>query len=217
MIQDKLPSKESVFILIRNGDMELVQELIDSNEVDINQCDSVGNDVMMRLLKAKEYDMVLKLMKKRNWKVNHQNDEGNTFGHLLVMDQDVRAFKVLKALCNKKNFYPNIKNKKNETILDKAIQNNYLYASVQILEDKRFDNIDMDTFIRLWNTCIKSNYYGKYSKLNNLDVLVDNLEKKELIPDIRRIIDTIRKNIELIRKEIMNNNIQVVDSYLFSY
>ena len=197
--------------------MELVQELIDSNEIDINQCDSVGNNVMMRLLKAKEYDMVLKLMKKRNWKVNHQNDEGNTFGHLLVMDQDVRAFKVLKALCKKKNFYPNIKNKNNETILDKAIQNNYLYASVQILEDKRFDNIDMNTFMKLWNTCIKSNYYGKYSKLNNLDILVDSLEKKNLIPDIRRIIDVIRKNIELIRKEIMNNNLQIVDSYLFSY
>ena len=153
--------------LIRQGEFEAIEQLIEKNKVNVNLCDSVGNDVITRLLKAKQYELVLQLMKKKNWDVNHQNVEGNTFGHILAQDNSVSAFKVVEQLTKKTNFIPNIKNNKGETVLDKAVNNNYLIAAFKFLEDRRFNDIDILSFQRLFNVSIKNTYYGKYSKLNN--------------------------------------------------
>ena len=87
-----------IFNLIKRGFFDVVNELVDEKKVDANLCDSVGNDVCMRLLKAKQYDIVIKLMKRRNWDVNHKNELGDTFGHLLALDNDVRSLKVIDQL-----------------------------------------------------------------------------------------------------------------------
>lgn len=205
-----------IFTLIKQGEFEAIQLLIDENIINVNLCDSVGNDVVTRLLKSKQYDLVLQLMKKRNWDVNHQNVEGNTFGHILAQDNSVSTLKIVEQLIKKTNFMPNIKNYKGETILDKAINNNYLCTAFKVLEDKRFTDIDILSFQKLFNACIKSTYYGKYSKLNNLEVIVSNLDKKDLMPGMKNLIQEIKDNMTTIKEEIMNNKSNSLETLIES-
>ena len=205
-----------IFTLIRQGEFEAIEQLIEKNKVNVNLCDSVGNDVITRLLKAKQYELVLQLMKKKNWDVNHQNVEGNTFGHILAQDNSVSAFKVVEQLTKKTNFIPNIKNNKGETVLDKAVNNNYLIAAFKFLEDRRFNDIDILSFQRLFNVSIKNTYYGKYSKLNNLEVIVNNLDKKDLNPGMTELVDQIKENMNLIREEIMENRSSSLETLITS-
>ena len=204
----------AIFHYIKLGEFEIVKELIDNNTVSCNTVDGIGNNLVMRLLKVHEYDLVLSLMKKRNWDVNHQNDNGDTFGHILALDNNIGAVKVMEQLKNKKNYVPNIKNNNGETALDIALNNDYLYAAFKILEDKRFDNIDVFSFRNLFNACIKNTLYGKYSKLTNLEVIVDSLEKKDLNPTMRDLITKILDNMETIKWEIMNNSFKVLESII---
>ena len=90
----------------------------------------------MYLLKNNHFDLVLKLMKKKEWNVNHQNDDGNTFGHILAYDDSLMAVKVAEQLTKKKNYIPNVKNKKGETAFDRALNNHHLCTTFKILEDK---------------------------------------------------------------------------------
>ena len=205
-----------IFNVIKTGEFEIIEKLLRENRLNVNVCDGVGNDVATRLLKAKQYDLVIEVMKKRNWDVNHQNVEGNTFGHILVLDNSVGALRVMEQLIKKKNYTPNIKNNKGETMLDRAINNNYIYTVFKILEDKRCNDIDLITFKKLYKTCIRNSYYGKYSKLNNLEVIVDNLDKKELEPDVRKIIDVINDNMEYIKTEIMRDRSSILENIINS-
>ena len=203
-----------IFNLIKLGDFEVIEKLFDENKINVNICDGVGNDFVTRLLKAKEYDLVIKVMKKRNWDVNHQNIEGNTFGHVLALDNSVGALKVVEQLIKKTNFIPNIKNNKGETVLDRAINNNYIYTAFKILEDKRFNDIGLLTFKKLFDVCVKSSYYGKYSKLNNLEIIVDNLLKKDLMPNMQRLLQNISNNMEIIKNEIMKNKSSMLENII---
>lgn len=195
-----------IFELIKGSYFEIVDKILTRKKVSINTCDVAGNDVLVRLLKARQYELVLKYMKKKEWDVNHQNNDGNTFAHILVSIHYSFVVDILKELKKNKSFSPNIKNHQGQTILDKAINENYIYTTVKVLEDKRFNNINLTSFKRLYNTYIKSAYYGKYSKLNNLEIIVDNLVKKEgLLPSVRELLDLIVSNMELIKKEILTN------------
>lgn len=205
-----------IFSLIKQGHFEVVNALIEKNKVDVNLCDSVGNDVVTRLLKAKQYELVLKLMKKRNWNVNHQNIEGDTFGHILALDNSVSALMIIAQLTKKKNYLPNIRNNKGETVFDRAINNNYIGAAFKILEDKRFNNISILSFKKLCRASIKNVYYGKYSKLNNLEVIVESLEKKDLVPSMQNLVNKINENLEEIKNEIMDNGYSVLESIIDS-
>lgn len=205
-----------IFGLIKRCNFDIVEKLLEENKVNVNICDGAGNDVVTRLLKAKQYDLVMKVMKKRNWDVNHQNVEGNTFGHILALDNSVGALKVVEQLKKKKNFTPNIKNNKGETVLDKAISNNYIYTAFKILEDKRFNDIDFSTFKKLCNACVNNTYYGKYSRLNNLEVIVGNLEKKELEPGMRKLIDAINENMDIIKVDILRDRSAVLENIINS-
>ena len=205
-----------IFSLIKQGHFEVVNTLIEKNKVDVNLCDSVGNDVVTRLLKAKQYDLVLKLMKKRNWDVNHQNADGDTFGHILALDNSVSALIIIAQLTKKKNYLPNIRNNKGETVFDRAINNNYIGAAFKILEDKRFNNISILSFKRLCHASIKNVYYGKYSKLNNLEVIVESLEKKDLVPSMKNLVDKINENLDELKNEIMNNGYSVLENIIES-
>jgi ankyrin repeat protein len=168
-------------------------------------------------LKARQYDLVIPLMKKRNWNVNNQNVEGNTFGHILAHDNSISAVRIFEQLTKKKNYLPNIKNNKGETALDRALDNNYLCTAFKILEDKRFNDIDVFSFKNLFNVCIKNTYYGKYSKLNNLEIIVENLEKKELNPGMKNLVENISNNMEAIKEDIMNNKSNILESIINSH
>ena len=208
------PSK--VFQLIKFGHYEVVVKLIEDNKVNINICDSVGNNVVMKLLRLREYSLVERLLKKRNLDVNHQNDEGDTLGHILALDSSAMAVSILANLMSKKKYLPNIRNNKGETILDRSLKNNYTCTALKIIEDKRFDDIDVSCFRKLYNICLKNNDYGKYSKITNLEIIVGNLAKKDLIPSLEEIIMKIKENIELIKKEIMSNRLYLLDRIINS-
>lgn len=205
-----------IFALIKLGHFEVVEALLEKNKVDVNLCDSVGNDVVVRLLKAKQYELVLKLMKKRSWDVNHQNVDGDTFGHILALDNSVSALTLVAQLTKKKNYLPNIRNNKGETIFDRAVNNNYMMTAFKILEDKRFNNISVLSFKRLCHASIKNVYYGKYSKLNNLEVIVGSLEKKELVPSMQNLVNKINDNLDEIKSELMGNNYSVLEGIIDS-
>ena len=66
---------------------------------------------------------------------------------------------IIEKLLKRVEFMPNIKNNKGETILDKSINNNYIYTTAKILSDRRFNNINMVSFKNLYDTYIKSNNY----------------------------------------------------------
>ena len=206
--------KKLVLSLFKSSEYEKIGNLIFNNEINVNGVDGVGNDVVTRLLKAKQYDLVLEVMKKRNWDVNHQNEEGNTFGHILAQDDSAMAVKIMEQLTKKKNYLPNIKNNKGQTAMDIALSNHYLCTAFKILEDKRFDNIDIFSFINLLNASIKSKFYGKYSKITNLNIIVSSLEKKNLDMKVRELVDNIRKNMEAIKRDIMNNQLLLLDSII---
>ena len=195
-----------VFSLIKQERFDVIRELVSNNEIDVNAVDVVGNDVVTRLLKAKQYDLVLELMKKRNWDPNHQNDDGNTFGHILAQDDSISTVLIVEQLTKKKNYLPNIKNKKGETALDRAINSNYLCCAFKILEDKRFNSINIISFKNLFNMTIKNSMYGKYSKIMNLENIVDSLERKELDKNVSEVIHKIANNMEYIKNDIMNHN-----------
>lgn len=205
-----------IFTLIKLGHFEVVEALLEKNKVDVNLCDSVGNDVVVRLLKAKQYELVLKLMKKRSWDVNHQNIDGDTFGHILALDNSVSALTLVAQLTKKKNYLPNIRNNKGETIFDRAVNNNYMMTAFKILEDKRFNNISVLSFKRLCHASIKNVYYGKYSKLNNLEVIVGSLEKKELVPSMQNLVNKINDNLDEIKNELMGNSYSVLEGIIDS-
>lgn len=203
-----------IFALIKEGHFSVVEALVEKNKIDVNLCDSLGNDLVTRLLKAKQYELVLKLMKKRNWDMNHQNIDGDTFGHILALDNSVSALMIISELIKKKNYMPNIRNNKGETIFDRAINNNYIGAAFKILEDKRFNNISVLSFRNLCYASIKNVYYGKYSKLNNLEIIVESLEKKELVPSMQILVDKINDNLEEIKNEIMDDGYSVLESII---
>ncbi len=194
-----------VFELIKEGHIEFVDMLLRKKIVDINICDEAGNNILVRLLKCGAYDVVLRHMGNKDWNVNHKNLDGNTFAHILVSINYVNVVDIISKLKKNKNFLPNIKNNKGETILDKSINDNYIYTTVKILEDSRFNNIDVVSFKHLYDTYIKSNKYGKYSKLTNLEIIVNNLTDKELLPRMEKVVAFIESNFDLIKEEFLNS------------
>ncbi len=194
-----------VFELIKEDHIEFVDMLLKKKKVDINICDEAGNNILVRLLKCGAYDTVLYHMSNKDWDVNHQNLDGNTFAHILVSMNYVNVIDIISKLRKNKDFLPNIKNNNGETILDKSINENYIYTTVKILEDSRFNNIDVVSFKHLYDTYIKSNKYGKYSKLTNLEIIINNLTEKELLPRMQKLIEFIKNNFELIKQEVLNS------------
>lgn len=203
-----------VFTYIKQERFNDVLEVLMNNVVSINQQDNVGNDVMTRLLKAKQYDLVIALMKKKNWNVNNQNIEGNTFAHILACDKSLMAVKVAEHLTMKSNYIPNIKNDNGDTVLDLALRNNQPCLAFKIIEDKRFTNINMLSFRNLFNITVGNKLYGKYSKISNLEIIVDNLEKKDLDRELKSLINYIKNNMEAIKNTILNNRAVILDNII---
>ena len=206
-----------IFKFINKGYFEIIEKLVEDNSIDVNLVDSVGNDIVTRLLKARQYDLVVTLMKKKNWNVNHRNQDGNTFGHVLAHDNSICAVKVVEQLNKKKNYSPNIKNNKGETILDRALNGNYLCTAIKMIEDKRFTSIDVSSFKALCNAVIKSREYGKYTKINTLEIIVENLEKRDLEPNTAELVENISDNMDGIKRDILQNDSRLLESLMSQY
>jgi len=201
-----------IFSLINEQDMDVVNKVISKENFDFKTTDENGNNVVMYLLKNKQYDLVLKYIDKVD--LNHQNNDGDTIAHILVGINYVNVKEILEYVLNNKDFIPNIKNKLGETILDKSIKNNYLYTTIKILEDKRFNSIDVYSFKNLYETYIKSNNYGTYSKLSNLEVILDNLETKSLMPRMEKLLKLIQNNMELIKNDFHLSKTEELDNLI---
>ena len=197
---------EYTFELIKEGKLDIVDKLLKEDKIDINLCDNNGNNILVWLLRVKAYDLVLEHMSNPKWDVNNQNKDGNTFAHFLVKINYVDIMDILLKLKKNKKFMPNLKNNLGETILDKSINGNYIYTTVKILEDNRFDNIGIVSFKNLYDTYINSSKYGKYSKLTNLDIIIYSLYNKKLVPIIKIVIDFIKDNYKIIKEEVIKNN-----------
>lgn len=204
-----------IFELINEKYTDVVGEILNSRKDIINLCDDNGNSVMMNLLVKKEYDLILKCVKYRNWDINYRNKDGNTFTHLLITHDYLKVVKILDEIKKNKKFIPNIKNKNRETILDMAIKSEKLCSVNKILEDKRFNDIDIVSFKFLFDKYVNNSYYGKYSKLNNLELVINNLDKKEkLKPRMKKILNFIKNNIDIIKSDLLKNNSNYLDKFL---
>lgn len=192
-----------IFELIKEGFTQVVDQVLKKKLIDINTCDEFGNSILTRLLRHGDYELVLRYMGSKEWDVNHQNQDGNTFAHYLVSINYVNVVSIIAKLKKNKNFLPNIKNNKGETILDKSINDSYIYTTVKILEDERFNNIDILSFKNLYETYIKSNKYGKYSKVTNLEMIIENLDEKKLLPRMEKLLLFIKSNWEEIKEEVL--------------
>ena len=195
-----------IFELIKEEHFDTVDKLLSKHKIDINVCDESGNDVLVRLLKKGQYELVLKHMKNKDWEINHQNNDGNTFAHILVLINYINVMEIIKQLKKNKNFLPNIKNNKGETILDRSVNSNYIYTTVKILEDRRFNSIDIASFKKIYDTYVKTNKYGKYTKLANLEIIMDSLEEKELVPRMTKLVNYFKNDYTDIKDEVINNN-----------
>lgn len=201
-----------VFSLIKENDVEVLNRIISKDDFDFTICDEDGNNIVMCLLKNKQYDLVLKYVDKVD--INHQNKDGDTLAHILVGLNYVSVKEILEKVLNDKRFILNIKNKNGETILDKSIHNNYLYTTIKILSNKRFNLIDVYSFKNLYETYIKSNNYGKYSKLSNLEIILDNLENKPLMPRMKKLLRNIYKNLDVIKSDLNVSKTENLDNII---
>ena len=205
-----------IFDLIAEGHYELVDRLLLKRRIDINLCDAQGNSVLMQLLKHKQYALVLKYIKREEVDINHQNSIGDTIAHIVSTIDYKYVRGIIKEIKRKKNFLPNIKNNENETILDKAVKNDYVYTAMKILEDKRFTNIDIISFKHLYEAFVKGKQYGKYTRYTNLEIIVDNLEKKVLLPKVKELISFFEDNKDIIKEDILGNRTYQMDKMINS-
>lgn len=201
-----------IYELIKEGHMELVGKLLKKKIVSINTKDKEDNTVLMKLAKLKQYDMVLDYINDLDYDINHQNSEGNTIMHILAKKDYVYIANIIKKLKRNKKFSPNLRNNDGDTILDIAIKHNNLSTTLKLLEDKRFNNIDLISFNNLYNTFIKNENFGKYTKLLNLETIINELSKKtKLLPRIQELINTVKSNFEMIKNELMSNKLTLMD------
>ena len=202
-----------IFELIKEGHLDIVDILLKKKIVILNTIDEVGDTVLMRLLKNNKYDLVEKYINDIDSDINHQNKDGNTLSHLLATKNYLHTAKIIKKLKRNKEINPNIRNNEGKTILDIAISTGNLCTTLKLLEDKRFNNIDLVSFNNLYNTFIKSDEFGKYTKLTNLETIVNELSKKaKLLPKVKEIVDLVKKNFDIIKNELMNNKLTFMDN-----
>lgn len=204
-----------IFELIKEGHMELVDKLLKKKIVSLNTIDSDGNTILMKLLKLRQYELVEKYMNEEESNINNQNKDGNTFAHILATKDYVHVASIIKKLKRNKKIDPNIRNNEGKTILDLAISKGNLCTTLKLLEDKRFNNIDLVSFNNLYNTFIKSDDFGKYTKLMNLETIVKELSKKtKLLPRVEEIINLVKRNFDIIKNELMNNKLTFMDNIM---
>ena len=200
-----------LFNLIKEDSKEILENILDTCH-DFNIEDNDGNNIVMCLLKNKYYDLVLKYIKYVD--INHQNSDGDTLLHMLFSIDYKEVREITECILENTSIDLNIRNNLGETILDKSISKNYLYSTIKILENDSFNLIDVYSFKKLYETYIKSNNYGIYSKLSNLELIIDSIEKKSLIPKMRKLVYLINNNKIYIEKDFYKSKIEFLDNLI---
>ena len=203
-----------IFNLIDEGHIEIVEKVLRKKWASVNITNSNEDDILSYLLEKGHYELVLRLMKKKDWNVNHQNKDGNTFAHILVSKKYLEVIDITKELYKNKKFIPNIRNKNGETILDISLYKDNIYTAVKVLKDKRFNNIDLMSFKNLYEKYVKNDKYGTYSKMNNLEVIIDTLKDRQLLPKLNKVIDTLSNDLDDIKQSLKQGNIETLDKMI---
>lgn len=202
-----------LFMAIKYNYRDVYEYVIDKG-IDLNIKDEFGDNLLMKLLKNKDYDLVSKYILNDNFMINHQNNDGDTITHILVTFNYKDIKDILDKVLTRSDFLPNIKNNLGETILDKSLKNRYFYTTIQILKDKRFNSISLKSFKDLYEVYIKSNEYGMYSKLNNFTLIVDNLKKKDLMPRMQKLLFLLKKDEKSIKNDFLSSKTVYLDNII---
>lgn len=203
-----------VFLAIKNNYRDVYEKVLEKENYNFNLVDSDGNNILMRLLKNKDYDLISKYISDPRISINHQNNNGDTFMHLLVAHNYLDIKEIFEKVLKRSDFLPNIKNNNNESILDKSINNNYIYTVIKILSDNRFNSISLYSFKKLYEAYIKSNNYGTYSKLNNYVLIFDNLKKKSLMPSMSKLLKLLKTKEKTILNDLKESKFDNIDQII---
>ena len=203
-----------VFEAIKCNYRDVYEKVLEKENFNFNLVDEDGNNILMKLLKNKDYDLIAKYIDESNININHQNNDGNTFMHLLVQYNYVDIKEIFEKVLSREDFLPNIKNNNNESILDKSINDNYIYTVVKILSDKRFNSISLYSFKKLYEAYIKNNSYGTYSKLNNYVLIFDNLKKKRLMPSMKKLLSILKSKERMIISDLEESKLDNLDTII---
>lgn len=203
-----------VFIAIKNNYRDVYEKVLENENFNFNLEDMDGNNVLMKLLRNKDYDLISKYISNNVININHQNNNGDTIMHLLVGHNYVDIKEIFEKILKREDFLPNIKNNNNESILDKSINNNYIYTVIKILSDSRFNSIGLSSFKRLYEAYIKSNNYGTYSKLNNYVLIFDNLKRKSLMPSMNKLIKALKSKEKMILSDLEEAKLDNLDKII---
>ena len=174
------------FEVIKTNDREVIEKIISKEDFNFNIIDSLGNNVLMCLLKSKYYDLVLKYIDKVD--INHQNNDGDTIMHMLSSIDYVNVREIIEYVLSNKEIDLNLKNNKGETILDRSINNKYLYTTIKILENDKFDLIDVYSFKKLYDTYTK--------KLHSNSTVIADVDKYSYVTyELKKILKKFNVNI----------------------
>ena len=203
-----------VFVAIKNNYRDVYEKVLEKENFNFNLVDLDGNNILMRLLKNKDYDLIAKYIDNPKISINHQNNDGDTLMHLLVSHNYIDIKEIFEKILKRQDFLPNIKNNNNESILDKSINNNYIYTVIKILSDNRFNSISLYSFKKLYEAYIKSNNYGTYSKLNNYVLIFDNLKRKSLLPSMSKLLKLLKSKEKTILSELGASRLDSLDQII---
>lgn len=202
-----------IFELIKTDNDELLNHMLDESLIDVNLVSSNNDSLAIKLLKSAKYELVLKVIKNKNWNVNYQNDDKETFGHILAKINNVAVVPVFKELKKNKNFDINIRNKDDKTIFDISVESHNAYVSTKIIEDERFNDINIFEFLKFYETYIDTNEYGKYSKINMIESIL-TMDGRYVNTRMQELLNHLKDNVKTIKKDIENDDYNLLKSII---
>lgn len=202
-----------IFELIKTDNDELLNHMLDESLIDVNLVSSNNDNLAIKLLKSAKYELVLKVIKNKNWNVNYQNDDKETFGHILAKINNVAVVPVFKELKKNKNFDINIRNKDDKTIFDISVESHNSYVSTKIIEDERFNDINIFEFLKFYETYIDTNEYGKYSKINMIESIL-TMDGRYVNTRMQELLNHLKDNFKNIKKDIENDDYNLLNSII---
>lgn len=202
-----------IFELIKTDNDELLNHMLDESLIDVNLVSSNNDSLAIKLLKSAKYELVLKVIKNKNWNVNYQNDDKETFGHILAKINNVAVVPVFKELKKNKNFDINIRNKDDKTIFDISVESHNAYVSTKIIEDERFNDINIFEFLKFYETYIDTNEYGKYSKINMIESIL-TMDGRYVNTRMQELLNHLKDNFKNIKKDIENDDYNLLKSII---
>ena len=202
-----------IFELIKTDNDELLNHMLDESLIDVNLVSSNNDSLAIKLLKSAKYELVLKVIKNKNWNVNYQNDDKETFGHILAKINNVAVVPVFKELKKNKNFDINIRNKDDKTIFDISVESHNAYVSTKIIEDERFNDINIFEFLKFYETYIDTNEYGKYSKINMIESIL-TMDGRYVNTRMQELLNHLKDNVKTIKKDIENDDYNLLNSII---